>query len=288
MARKAGSAEFRSYLDSFDRTADGAGSEKGTDRFSGKDIRTAFANRGDLSKAKAAKMVLNYADSAGEEGSKMGGGAESALDKLRGYVDTARKDRKDKRESDTKPTPTSGAGNATAGDNSISSPVSNANPISIDGDSNQVNQDNSVSNTQNNEYDYSVDNRKFLNDNSYRSYGADGGGGKYGGADDSPAAAARFMDMYIDSNRLNQRSMRNEFDFFDNQDYSANDRFGAQKRERGLDKSIEASRNRSKEMKNSLYGGVNPFGADFKLPEAPDPVKSNAEEIYEKALKKIK
>ena len=108
------------------------------------------------------------------------------------------------------------------------------------------------------------------------------------GADDSPAAAARFMDMYIDSNRLNQRSMRNEFDFFDDKNYGANDTFGAERREKGLDKSISQSRDRSDQMKKSLYGGVNPFGADFKLPEAPDPVKSNAEDIYEKALKKIK
>ena len=127
-----------------------------------------------------------------------------------------------------------------------------------------------------------------MTDNSVRNYGADGGGGKYGGADDSPAAAARFMDMYIDSNRLNQRSMRNEFDFFDDKNYGENDTFGAEKREKGLNKSVAESRSRSDQMKNSLYGGVNPFGADFKLPKAPDPVKSNAEEIYEKALKKIK
>ena len=71
MARKAGSAEFKSYLDSFDRTADGAGSGKGTDRFSGKDIRTAFDNRGDLSEAEGAQMVLDYALDSATEGSKI-------------------------------------------------------------------------------------------------------------------------------------------------------------------------------------------------------------------------
>ena len=80
MARKAGSAEFQRYLDSFDRTSDGAGSGKGTDRFSGKDIRTAFDNRGDLSKAEGAQMVLDYALDSGTEGSKMGGGSKAALD----------------------------------------------------------------------------------------------------------------------------------------------------------------------------------------------------------------
>ena len=177
-------------------------------------------------------------------------------------------------------------GNATAGDNSIASPISQASPISIAGDSNQVNQDNSIRQTQN--YDYSVDNTKTLNDNSVRSYGADGGGGKYGGADDSPAAAARFMDMYIDSNRLNQRSMRNDFDFNDDKDYSANDRFGAEKRERGLNNSIKESRNRADKMQQNLFGGTNPFGFTYKNPEKPDPIESDAKNIYENALKKIK
>jgi hypothetical protein len=178
------------------------------------------------------------------------------------------------------------SGDATAGDNSIASPISQANPISIDGDSNQVNQDNSIQQTQN--YDYSVDNTKTLNDNSVRNYGADGGGGKYGGADDSPAAAARFMDMYIDSNRLNQRSMRNEFEFYGNNDYSANDRFGAQKREKGLNKSIKETRDRSDKMQQDLFGGSNPFGFTYTNPEKPDPIESDAKNIYENALKKIK
>jgi hypothetical protein len=180
----------------------------------------------------------------------------------------------------------SSSGNATAGDNSIASPISQANPISIAGNSNQVNQDNSISQTQN--YDYSVDNTKTLNDNSVRNYGADGGGGKYGGADDSPAAAARFMDMYIDSNRLNQRSMRNDFDFNDDKDYSANDRFGAEKREKGLNNSIKESRDRADKMQQNLFGGTNPFGFTYKNPEKPDPIESDAKNIYENALKKIK
>ena len=178
------------------------------------------------------------------------------------------------------------AGNATAGDNSIASPISQANPINIDGNRNQVSQDNSITQSQN--FDYSIDNSKVLNDNSYRSYGADGGGGKYGGADDSPAAAARFMDMYIDSNRLNQRSMRNEFDFYDNKDYSANDRFGAEKRESKLNKSIQDSRDRSAKMQQDLFGGRSPFDFNYTNPEKPDPIESKADEIYKQARKDIK
>jgi hypothetical protein len=289
MARKAGSAEFKSYLDSFDRKTEGAGSGKDKDRFSALDIRTAFGNRGDLSKAEGAQMVLDYADRASTEGSSIGGGSNAALDKLRGYVKAGEEEsqKRDKPEEITPPkSPGATSGNATAGDNSIASPISQANPINIDGNRNRVNQDNSIEQTQN--YDYSVDNSKVLNDNSYRSYGAGDGGGKYGGADDSPAAAARFMDMYIDSNRLNQRSMRNEFDFYDNKDYSANDRFGAERREKELNKSIQASRDRSSKMQQDLFGGSNPFGFTYVNPEAPDPIKSNAEEIYKQARKDIK
>ena len=290
MARKAGDevAKFKGYLDDFNRKTDGAGSSKDKDRFSALDIRTAFGNRGELSKAEGAQMVLDYADRASTEGSSLGGGSNAALDKLRGYVKAGEQgaETRDQAEDTTPNIPGANSGNATAGDNSIASSVSNANPINIDGDNNRVKQNNSVANTQN--YDYSVDNSKVLNDNSYRSYGADGGGGKYGGADDSPAAAARFINMYIDSNRLNQRSMRNEFDFYDNKDYSANDRFGAQRREKELNKSIQASRNRSSKMQQDLFGGTNPFGFTYVNPEAPDPIKSNAEEIYKQAREDIK
>ena len=291
MARKAGEAlrGFKDYLADYDLEARGAGSDKKegpVSRFSGLDVRHVFDNRGEgVSKSDGAKAVLSYYDKI-KDTTKAGGGTETALDKLRGYV------KKDKpntanTSSETKTGPgSSSAGNATAGDNSIASPISQANPISIDGDSNQVNQDNSISQTQN--YDYSVDNSKVLNDNSYRSYGSDGGGGKYGGADDSPAAAARFMDMYIDANKLNQRSMRNDFDFYTNTDYSANDRFGAEKREKGLNKSIKESRDRANKMQQDLFGGRSPFDFTYVNPEAPDPIKSNAEEIYKQAREDIK
>ena len=278
MARKAGEAlrSFNDYLADYDLSARGAGSDKKkgpVSRFSGLDVRHVFDNRGEgVSESDGAKAVLSYYDKI-KDTTKSGGGTRAALDELRGYV----KEDKPETAPETKPGPgSSSTGNATAGDNSIASPISQANPISIDGDSNQVNQDNSIRQTQN--YDYSVDNSKVLNDNSYRSYGAD----------DSPAAAARFMDMYIDSNKLNQRSMRNDFEFYGNNDYSANDRFGAQKREKGLNKSIKESRDRSNKMQQELFGGRSPFDFNYVNPEAPDPIKSNAEEIYKQARKDIK
>ena len=293
MARKAGEAlrGFKDYLADYDLKARGAGSDKKkgpVSRFSGLDVRHVFDNRGEgVSESEGAKAVLDYYDRIKDD-TKSGGGTQRALDKLRGYVKEG--------ETETPPPtttpetdgvkPGANSGDATAGDNSIASPISQSNPINIDGNSNQVNQDNSIQQTQN--YDYSVDNTKTLNDNSVRNYGADGGGGKYGGADDSPAAAARFMDMYIDSNRLNQRSMRNDFEFYGNNDYSPNDRFGSQKRERGLEKSIKSSKDDASKMKFDLYGGRNPFDINYQRPEVPDPVESKASDIYEKALKKIK
>ena len=77
---------FQDYIDDFDRTASGAGSGKGTDRFSAQDIRNMFDERGELSKASGAQMVLDYADKAGDAGSRMGGGSERELDRLRGYL----------------------------------------------------------------------------------------------------------------------------------------------------------------------------------------------------------
>ncbi len=79
-------SSFEDYIDNFDRTAHGAGSQKGKDRFSALDINKMFKARGDLSKAEGAQMVLDYADKAGAEGSSMGGGSKRELDQLRGYL----------------------------------------------------------------------------------------------------------------------------------------------------------------------------------------------------------
>lgn len=79
--------DYKDYLKDFDRTAYGAGSGKNKDRFSGQDIRDTFDERGDLSKAEGARILLDYAEDAKKAGSSMGGGSERELDKLRGYLD---------------------------------------------------------------------------------------------------------------------------------------------------------------------------------------------------------
>ena len=81
--------EFQEYLEEYDRKARGMGSKKDpkVDRFSGLDVRYVFdegLDRG-LSKAAAARDVIDYASSLAGE-SKMGGGTRRALDKLRRYL----------------------------------------------------------------------------------------------------------------------------------------------------------------------------------------------------------
>jgi hypothetical protein len=75
--------DYQDYIDDYDRRADGAGSHKGTDRFSALDIRKMHDARGDVSKSEAAQMVLDYA---GNINSSMGGGSERELDRLRGFL----------------------------------------------------------------------------------------------------------------------------------------------------------------------------------------------------------
>jgi hypothetical protein len=81
--------EFQNYIDDFDRTAYGAGSQKdpAKDRFSAEDVGRMFDARGDVSSSDAAQMVLDYADDARRDGASMGGGTERALDNLRGKLD---------------------------------------------------------------------------------------------------------------------------------------------------------------------------------------------------------
>ena len=94
MARMAGrdfdKKSFEKYLDAYDLKKRGAGSEKDpkVSRFSAKDVRYVF-DRGIArggSKSDVARLVLDYADDMMGK-TKMGGGTEQALNKLRGYLE---------------------------------------------------------------------------------------------------------------------------------------------------------------------------------------------------------
>ena len=105
--------------------------------------------------------------------------------------------------------------------------------------------------------------------------------------DDSPAAAARFIDMYIDSNMLGQRDMQKSFDRRKISDFGANDPERMYQLESSLNNSITESRNRSKERNQNLFG-INPFMGNFELPEIPPPVKDKTKEIFEDSMDRIK
>ena len=80
-------SKFGDYLSGYDRVAKGAGSHKGTDRLSGLDVRAMYDAREDfgMSDKDAAQEILAYARS-NENNTRMGGGTEDALDKLRAIV----------------------------------------------------------------------------------------------------------------------------------------------------------------------------------------------------------
>lgn len=89
MARTA-SKDFAKFLKNYDRTARGAGSQKdpAVDRLSALDVREAFEEGRDdfgLSRSDAARAVLDYAEDV-EGQTRMGGGTEKALAKLRRYL----------------------------------------------------------------------------------------------------------------------------------------------------------------------------------------------------------
>ena len=87
---------YANYIKNYDRKAydEGSDHDPAVDRFSGLDVRKMFrAGTKDYgkSKAEAAKMVLDYADSIKGK-SKMGGATRDALNKLKGFLEENNKE----------------------------------------------------------------------------------------------------------------------------------------------------------------------------------------------------
>lgn len=316
MSRMAGEGNMASYVDylnNYDRKARGAGSSRGTDRFSGLDIRHVRDAAKDfgVDKYDAADQILQYARQ-NEDKTKMGGAARAELDKLRALLkDRPLDDPNDDTDTDTgtdtdtdtsEPGQGGGGqqtGNVTGGNNSITSPISQDNDIGIEGNNNQVNQDNSINQTIDSR-DQSDNRRYYGGSNRYFNYTGGKGesrlydtpvsmatmGGFYD-TDDSPAAAAKFMDMYIDSNILGQKDMRKDYDKRKITNYGANNPQRLTELENRLDKSIQGSRNRSRQRSEALFG-KNPFAGNFELPQIPEPTKDRTKEIYDQAMEDIK
>ena len=235
------------------------------------------------------------------QGSTFGEEDRARYDALLGKQDGGTDTDTDNGPGNTTPTNQSGGGqttgNVTGGTGSIVSPISQDNDIAIDGNQNTVNQDNSINQT----VDNSDNSRRYYGGSS-RTFNYTGGDGEsnlydspvskatmggYYDTDDSPAAAAKFMDMYVDSNILGQRDIRKDYDKRKITDYGANDPGRMSQLESRLDKSILGSRSRADKQERKLFGD-NPFRGTFNLPQLPNPVVDNTMDIYEDSMDRIK
>jgi len=106
--------------------------------------------------------------------------------------------------------------------------------------------------------------------------------------DDSPAASQKFMDMYIDSNRLAQRANRREYDTYKNVDYSPNNPQRDAELNAGLKIQFKSHVIEPDAGREKIFKGKSPFDFNFEIPGMPSPITSNAEKIYEDTLDKIK
>ena len=145
-------------------------------------------------------------------------------------------------------------------------------------------------------------------DNSVRNYGGDnrsfvynGGKGKGGvdtpvsaatmagfyAPDDSPAAQAKRTDMWTTMNRDNQKRYAGDamktFAKYGNVDARE---YTAESMENTINRGIQYSFDRSDRQTGHVFGDIwndNYITEDWKMPSAPAPIESNAEEIADKA-----
>jgi len=303
MARKAGSNGFRNALEErlgteeYNRiSAEGQQDPTKDGRYSAREVISEFRERpegvsideGDNSMVAKYQGLVN-------DGAKFNRQARSYLEK-QGVTFNKPKT------SDSTQTSTPASSGTPAGDGSINSPISQANPQTIKGNNNQANQDNSITQSIDNSVDNSDNSRRFYG-GSTRTFNYTGGDGEsklydtpvssatMGGfydVDDSPAASQKFMDMYIDSNRLAQRGNRREYDTYKNVDYSPNNPQRDAELNAELKNSIQESRDRADAGREKIFKGKSPFDFNFEIPGMPSPITSNAEKIYEDTLDKIK
>lgn len=126
--------------------------------------------------------------------------------------------------------PSTASGIKTNGDLNPYLSVAQSNPVTVTGNKNTTNVDNSVNQ---NTYDMS-DNRRYYGGSS-RTFNYKGGNGLselydspvskatmggYYDVDDSPAAAASFLDRYIGMNQLYQKDVKKDYEKSGNFDYS--------------------------------------------------------------------
>ena len=171
-----------------------------------------------------------------------------------------------------------------------------------------INQDNDIDTTVNgnnntviNEQDNSIrqyggDNRSFVYNSNGGSAGTDTPAtmatlaGFYA-PDDSPAAQARFNDLYTTMNRDNQKRYAGDamktFAKYGNIDARS---YTDESMENTINRGIQYSFDRADRQTGHVFGDIwndNYITEDWKMPSAPAPIESNAEEIADKAKKDI-
>lgn len=315
--RKAGDIFSPKNLKDFDLAAAGAGSEKGTKRLSRYDLKNLHAS-GKFSK----KELIDYADNFVTRGfddneKGYGGKAAALLDRWKAQVAN---DAKSKTEAPVTEDPANSApissnpsqsvGNQGGGKGGSMSPGQNVNQdnditTTIDGNNNDVTntQDNSI--TQNN-IDNS-DNRRFYGGSS-RSFIYNGGGGEsrlydspvsmatlggYYDVDDSPAANAKFVDMYTDLNSQQQRANDKYYKANGTFNYGSDESraFDPVRMMDRIDSAPQASYDRADREAAMLFGDIWKWKNSlprWKMPTPAEPIKSNVKEVAEEYTSKIK
>ena len=307
MARKAGSDEFRNNLEKrlgteeYDRiSAEGQQDPRKGGRYSAGEVISEFRERPKgVSVDEGSNSMVSKYQGLVDDGAKFNNKAKSYLEN-RG-VNFGVKEGGEDTATNT-PTPSAANNGTASGDNSINSPISQANPQTVNGNNNQVSQDNSITQTVDNSVDNTDNSRRFYG-GSTRTFNYKGGDGESklydtpvssattGGfydVDDSPAASQKFMDMYIDSNRLAQRGNRREYDTYKDTDYSPNNSGRDSELNSELKNSIQESRDRADKARDAIFKGKSPCDFNFTLPEMPTPITSDASKIYEDTLNKMK
>ncbi len=218
-------------------------------------------------------------------GDEMGFDEELMTDPVDEIISYPEKDNPVYSPGDTLPSPTPNPSRGTNKSGSLSPylNVDQNNPVNIKGDGNQI--DNSINQ---NTYDMS-DNRRYYGGSS-RTFNYEGGkgldslydtpvsmatmGGFYD-PDDSPAAAASFLDRYVDMNMRNQNDARANYDSYKNTDYSKSTASGMdyEKLYGNIQNTIDTAYGRSDSRLNDLFGdknalvGINPDGPGYRAPE---------------------
>ena len=108
--------------------------------------------------------------------------------------------------------------------------------------------------------------------------------GGYYDVSDSPAATAKFLDLYIDSNNLMQKDMQKNYNDRANTDYSANASpidFNSR-----LNASIQGTKDAMEASKP--YGDMSGYTPKFMMPDPPAPIESDTDEIFQNTLAMLK